>query len=387
MKINYSKQFIDKKDINLVAQSLKSELITQGSYVMKFENELKKYFKSKYCSAVSNGTAALYLSCRALGWKKGDTIITSPITFIASANSIEAVGARTELVDIDPDTNCLDLNKLETKIKKLKKKIKGIVAVDYAGQPCYWQEIKYICKKYRLKIINDNCHALGASYKGSKSYAAKYADIVCQSYHPVKNFTTGEGGSILTNDKNIYQRVNILKSHGIERDKKNFVYKKNLSDWYYEAQDISFNFRISDINCALGISQLKKLNKFVEYRKKVAMIYDKEFKNLEYILTPKKISTTSHAYHLYPIRIDFDKLKLDKKKFFNFFFKKNFKLQVHYIPIYMHPYFKKKYNYNLRDLMESYKFYKETVSIPNYYGLSKNQQYRFINLLKGYVSK
>ena len=379
--LNYTKHFVDTEDINQVNSVLKYNQLTQGNYVNVFEDRLRKKLGSKFCSVVSNGTAALFLAIKSLKLKKKSKVLTTPITFSASVSTSLMNNLEVSYIDIDKDNYTIDTLKLEKILKK--KKIDLLIAVDYAGHPCDWKKIYYLKKKYKFKVINDNCHALGSKYYGNSRYAIKYSDIITQSFHPAKAITTGEGGAVFTNQKEINDRIRELRNHGFIKSKK--IIKKGI--WNSNINDLGYNFRLPDINCVLGISQLKKLNKFVEYRKKVAMIYDKEFKNLEYILTPKKISTTSHAYHLYPIRIDFDKLKLDKKKFFNFFFKKNFKLQVHYIPIYMHPYFKKKYNYNLRDLMESYKFYKETVSIPNYYGLSKNQQYRFINLLKGYVSK
>ena len=390
MKINYSRQNIDKNDIKLVIKSLNSDLITQGNFVKKFEKDLKNYFNAKYAFAVSNGTAALYIGCKSLGWSKNDIIITTPNTFIASANAIESVGGITELVDINELDNCIDPNKLENKIINLRKKnklVRGLIAVDYAGQPCDWESIRYLANKYEFQVINDNCHSMGAKYNSSLGYASKYADLVCQSYHPVKNITTGEGGSILTNKKDISDKVNILRSHGIERNRSNFRKKKNVPNWYYEVQDLSLNFRISDINCALGISQLKKLNKFVKIRKKIASIYDDTLRNIDYIHTPKKISNTSHAYHLYPLRINFKKLKLNKIKFFNYFFKSGFKLQVHYIPIYKHPYYKDKYKFKENDFPNTNKFYDDVFSIPNYVGLKKKEQLKFIRLLKKYVQK
>ena len=272
--INYGKQYLDQKDISAVVKVLKSDWLTQGPKVQEFENSLKFFFGAKYCTAVSNGTAALHLAVKAMGWKKGDHIFTTPISFLATSNAILYAGAKPVFVDIDLNTFNIDVKKLEKKIKilkKQKKRLAGIIATDYAGQPCDWKALKLIGKKYNLRLINDNCHAIGASFYKNKKYACKYADIVTQSYHPVKNITTGEGGSILTNSKTLDGKIKLLRSHGV-------IKKKNKLPWSYEMQVLGFNYRLSDVNCALGISQLKKINKFIKKRQVIAKIYDKAFK-------------------------------------------------------------------------------------------------------------
>ena len=216
MAISYSKQHIDQYDIKSVLRVLRSNFITQGPKIVEFETALKKRFGSKYCRVVSSGTAALHLSALALGWKSKDIILTSPITFLASVNAITYVGATVDLVDINPVTYTIDVNKLEDKIKKYKKKgkkIKAIIGVDYAGHPCDWKSLRDIANKYNLQLINDNCHALGSSYFGNNKYATKYADVVTHSYHPVKHITTGEGGSILTNSNLIDDKIYVPVQH------------------------------------------------------------------------------------------------------------------------------------------------------------------------------
>ena len=376
--INYGKQYLDKKDISAVVSVLKSDWLTQGPKVKEFETSLKNFFGAKYCSVVSNGTAALHLAVKAMGWKKGDYVFTTPNSFLATSNSILYVGAKPIFIDIDPLTFNINVKKLEEKIKINKKKgrrLVGIIATDYAGQPCDWKSLKIIGRKYGLKLINDNCHAIGASFYKNKKYACKYADVVTQSYHPVKNLTTGEGGSILTNHKAIDKKVKLLRSHGV-------IKKRNKSPWSYEMQDLGFNYRLSDMSCALGLSQLKKVNKFVRKKQKIAQIYDKAFKNIKNIKIPLIKKNTQHSYHLYPLRIEFDKFKISKESFFRILRKKNINLQVHYIPIFLQPFYKKNFKFNVKDLKNSIKFYKEEISLPIYYSLKRKEINYVINQIK-----
>ena len=237
---------------------------------------------------MSNGTAALHLAGLALRWKKDDVVLTIPTTFIATANCILYNKATPKFVDIDKSSYTIDVNKLESKIKYINNKSRKVVAViatDYAGNPCDWEALKFISKKYNVKLINDNCHAMGAKLNNDHGYAVKYADIVTQSYHPVKHITTGEGGAILTNNKIIDEKVTILRSHGIVRDPKKMNIKQG--PWYYEMHDLGFNYRITDFQCALGLSQLKKLKKFIKKRREVAKIYDSEFADNKFFVIPR----------------------------------------------------------------------------------------------------
>ena len=385
--INYGKQSIDRKDISEVLKVLKSDWLTQGPQINKFELALKKNFGAKYCSVVSNGTAALHLAGLALGWKKRDVVLTSPISFLASSNCILYSGATPDFVDIDKSSYNIEINKLETKIKKLKlssKKVVAIIATDYAGNPCNWKELRHIASKYNIKLINDNCHAIGASYYNDKSYAVKYADIVTHSYHPVKNITTGEGGSILTNHRKIYDKINILRSHGTLKNSK--LKFSNEGPWYYEMHEMGFNYRITDIQCALGISQLRKVNKFIRRRKEIAKIYDKEFSGEDIFKIPKVEKNYSHAYHLYPLQIDFDK-KDQKKRLFHKLYKNKIKLQVHYIPIHLQPYYRKNFGFKKGDFPVAESFYKKEVSLPIYFSLKTKEVYKVINKIKFFLKK
>ena len=234
--------------------------------------------------------------------------------------------------------------------------------------------------KYNVKLINDNCHAIGAKLNNDPGYAARHADIVTQSYHPVKHITTGEGGAILTNNKIIDEKVTMLRSHGIVRDPK----KMSLNDgsWYYEMQDLGFNYRITDFQCALGLSQLKKLKKFLKKRREIARIYDSEFSGSRFFVTPKARDNCDHAYHLYPLQINFERLRISKKEFISKMRKKNINLQVHYIPIHLQPFYKKKFGFKKGDFPVAEKFYKNEISLPIFFSLKQKQVYNVIKFIK-----
>ena len=384
LKINYARHYIDKKDLKSVEKSLNSNFLSQGPETIKFEKALNNFFGSKYTSVVSSGTAALHLIGKALDWKKGDTIITTPLTFAATANAICYSGAIPQFVDIDSQTYNIDLNQLEDKIKKInkfRKKVKAVVAVDYAGNPCDWRSLRYLANKYKLKLINDNCHALGAKYLNDKSYAVKYADVVSQSFQSLKNITTGEGGAIITNDKKIFDKVKILRSHGIV----NYTNKKKNNHWKNKMNDLGFNYRMTDFQSTLGLSQLRKINFFIKKRAQIASYYDYHFSGIENFVIPKVNKNNTHAYHLYPLQIDFKKIKKNRDKMLEYFLNKNFRLQIHYTPIYHYNYYKKLYNYKKKSFPNTENFYSKEVSIPIFPGLKERDQLKFINLLKKYL--
>ena len=376
--INYGKQRLDNRDIENVKKVLKSDFLTQGPMVNKFEDKLKKKLKSNYCTVVSSGTAALHLLGMALGWKKNDIILTTPLSFVATSNCILYSGAKPIFIDIDESTGNICTIKLQKKIKELekkRKKIKAVIAIDYGGCPSDWPKLKSITKKKKIILINDGCHALGSAINNDINYAIKYADFVTYSFHPVKPITTGEGGAILTNNKIIDEKLKILRTHGIKKNE-----KKNI--WFYDMKFLGFNYRITDFQCALGIGQLNKIEKFNRKRKRIATIYNKSFKNLKFIETQNIPKNFNSSYHLYPLKINFKKLKLNKNIFFKKLIKLGIKLQVHYIPIYRHSFYKKILKTKFSDFPNVEKFYNNVVSLPVFYDLSEKKQNYIIKSIK-----
>lgn len=383
--IYYNKHSIDNSDINAVIRVLKSNHLTQGPINSLFEKKLSKYFGAKYCNVVSNGTVAIYLSLLALNLNKKDFILVSPLSFVAGAISSIYLERQLDFVDIDKSTYAISEIELEKKIinlKKKRKKVGCVIVTDYAGIPANWTKINKLKAKYGFKIINDNCHAIGSKYLNSNKYAVKYADVVVQSYHAIKNITTGEGGSILTNKREIYKKISLFKTHGITRS---INEKKKFGLWYYDVKTVGLNFRLSDIQCALGLSQFTKIDKFLAKRKRIANIYNKIFSNFNLIQLPKIFSDRISSYHIYPILINFDKIKITKKILFNKLEKLGYTLQVNYIPTYHFTIFKK--NFKKTDFPNTEFFYKNQVSLPCFVDLSYKDAFKFGYSLKKLLIK
>ena len=293
--------------------------------------------------------------------------MTVPNTFVATLNSIIYSKATPDLVDINPETFSIDLDLLEKKIKDYKKngkKIKSVIAVDYAGYPCDWKQLKYLSKKYSFQLVNDNCHAIGSKYNNRLDYACKFADIVTHSYHPVKNITTGEGGALLSNNVELIKKAKLLRSHGLK------YFKKNFKNKHYDLESLGFNYRLNNFQSALGISQLKKINKFVKKRREIAKIYDDHFKNYDCFKFIKEAKTNKSSYHLYPLVINFKILKKNKRFFLRNLLKSKIKLQTHYMPLHYHSYYKKNFLFSKKKFANSENFYNSEVSLPIYYDLS-----------------
>lgn len=379
MTIPYGKQNINKNDINEVIKSLKSKFITQGPLVKTFEELLKKKLNSKFATVLNNGSSALLLVAKILNWKKGDIIAVPPITFLSSVNAIEFSGAKPLFIDIGLQDYCMDPEILEQELKKDKKKrIKAAIIVDYGGQPARWSEFQKLKRKYNIKLINDNCHALGSIYNKDRGYAAKYADLVTLSFHPVKAITTGEGGAILTNNNEYNKKSKLLRSHGMIR--------KNNQHWKYEMKELGYNFRLPDINCALGISQIKRLDIFLKKRSKIANYYDKIFSNNDKFSVLTKTKNSKSSYHLYPLLLNLKIIRKTKNQIIKEFLQKNIKLQVHYIPVNTQPYYKKKYGFKKNKFKNSMKFFESCISFPIYYDLS-DKQLKYIKAISEKIFK
>ena len=305
--INYGQHTISKDDIIAVSKVLRSSFLTQGPFVKKFEHALAKKFKANFCTVVSSGSSALNMISKLLNWKKGDTILTTPISFLATSNCIELCGSETKFIDVDDKTFTIDPNRVEDHLKK-NKKIKALIGVDFAGHPCDWQNLRYLADKFNFYLINDGCHSMGSKLKNDIGYGCKFADFLTQSYHPVKTITSGEGGSILSNDKKFDDKLKILRSHSMIKNT-----KKPL--WFYEVEEPGYNYRLSDIHSSLGLSQLKKIDKFVNLRREIAKSYNFMLNDRTNIDTPIE-KNVYHSYHLYPLQINFAKLKINKKTFF-----------------------------------------------------------------------
>ena len=360
-KVFYGSHTITKDDILSVTNVLKNKKLTQGDQVLRFEDKLKLRFKSNYCTSVTNGSSALFSILKLLNLSSRDTVITTSNSFIATANCIELVGAKTQFLDINENTYNLDLNLIESFIKK--KKISAVISVDYAGHPNDWKNLRGLANKYNFYLINDCCHSIGSKINNDIGYAVKYADFVSYSFHPVKAITTGEGGAILTNKKAFKTKLDLFRNNFMEKGNSNLP-------WFYKIEKPGFNFRLSDINCALGISQLSKLNSFVIKRRRIAKLYNSLFKNDERFQIPIEKKGFYHSYHLYPLLIDFKKIKIDKKKLFLELEKRNINLQVHYIPIHSQPYYKRKYKIRKNELLNVENFYNKEISLPIFPSLS-----------------
>ncbi|OQA72125.1 MAG: UDP-4-amino-4,6-dideoxy-N-acetyl-beta-L-altrosamine transaminase [Candidatus Dependentiae bacterium ADurb.Bin246] len=366
--IPYGKQSIDEDDINSVVEVLKSDFLTTGPKIKEFEEELCRYTNAKYCVAVANGTAALHLASLVL-LNKGDKVITTPNSFVATSNSILYVEAKPIFVDIKEDGN-IDLDLCEEELKK-DSSIKAIYVVHFSGNPIEQEKLKYLKESYNIKILEDCAHSLGASFGNIKAGSCENSDCSILSFHPVKHITTGEGGAVTTNSKEIYEKLLELRAHGIKR-------LQEFAPWYYEMHSLGFNYRITDMQAALGISQLKKLDSFVKRRKEIALKYDKAFFNS--IVKPLYSFNQNSSYHLFVVKVDFSKLNISKVELFNKMREKNIGLQLHYIPINKQPYYKS-LGYGNEDTPIMNKYYDECFSLPMYSSLSNEEQEYVIKTL------
>ncbi|MCR5701994.1 MAG: UDP-4-amino-4,6-dideoxy-N-acetyl-beta-L-altrosamine transaminase [Lachnospiraceae bacterium] len=366
MYIPYGRQSIDEDDIQAVVDVLRSDYLTTGPKVAEFEKSVADYVGAKYAVAVSNGTAALHIACLAAGVGEGDEVITSPITFAASANCALYCGGKPVFADIKKDTYNIDPEDIERKITN---KTKAIVAVHYTGQPCEMNAIHEIAKKHNLIVIEDGAQVISGEYKGRK--VGTLSDMTTFSFHPVKPVTTGEGGMVTTNSEELYEKLKLYHTHGITREEKfleNNSLPVNDGAWYYEQLELGYNYRITDIQCALGISQMRKLDKFAAHRRELAALYDELLADCKNIITPYQHPDCLSSYHLYMIQVPADR----RKEIFDKLRAAGVGVNVHYIPVYKLPYYQK-HGYENVCCPNAEEFYSRAITLPLYADMTKEQ--------------
>lgn len=361
--LSYGRQYIDEEDIQAVAETLRSDYLTCGPKITELEQALCRITGAKYCVAVSNGTAALHIAAMAAGITEGDEVITTPITFAASANCALYCGARPVFADIDPDTYNIDP---ESVLKCITPRTKAVVAVDFTGQAVQLKEIRAICREHGLLLIEDAAHSIGTKYEGQP--VGSIADMTTFSFHPVKTVTAGEGGAVTTNDKALYDRLVLAHAHGITRDRSQMVHPTD-DPWYNEQVGYGFNYRMTEFQAALLLSQLKKLDRFSARRKAIVARYNDAFSKLPQLQVQKEIPESDTTRHLYILRLRSNMLTCTRREFFDALHAENIYSQVHYLPVYYHSYYEKLgYKKGLCPNAEQY--YREVMSLPLYYSLT-----------------
>lgn len=368
--IPYGKQTIEQDDIQAVVDVLQSDFLTTGPKIAEFEQTVADYVGAKYAVAISNGTSALHAACFAAGIRPGDEVITTPLTFAASANCVLYCGGTPVFADVDPKTYNIDPEDIRRKITD---RTKAIIAVHLAGQPCDMDAIHSIAREYGLIVIEDGAHALGSVYKGKK--VGSMSDMTTFSFHPVKPITTGEGGMIVTDNDDFYKKMILFRSHGITRD--DSMMTRNDGPWFYQQFDLGYNYRITDIQCALGCSQMKKLDRFLARRKEIVARYNEAFADCDNIITPYQLSDTESGWHLYIVQVK----NCDRRKVFENMREKGIGVNVHYIPVYMHPYYQE-HGYENVHCANAEEIYSHIISLPLYPGLTSEQQDYVIDTLK-----
>lgn len=375
----YGKQYLDEEDIETVIKVLKGDYLTTGPSIKEFEETVANYVGSKYAVAFSNGTAALHGACFAAGITVGDEVITTPITFAASANCIRYVGGTVVFADIDEQTYNIDHKEIE---KKITDKTKAIIPVHFTGQPVNLDAIHSIAEKHDLIVIEDAAHALGASYKGKKVGAL--SDMTMFSFHPVKHVTTGEGGIITTNNENYYQKLVQFRSHGITRDKE--LLEENHGPWYYDMQFLGYNYRMTDIQAALGVSQMKKLDKFIERRKEIVKKYNEAFAKIPEIVMPYQSPDSDSSWHLYILKLNLNNLTNNRKEIFEKLIDLNIGVNVHYIPVHTLMYYQQ-LGYKKGSLPKAEALYEEIITLPLFPKMTNEDIFDVIEAVKTVITQ
>lgn len=396
--ISYGRQHIDDSDIQAVVEVLKSKNLTQGPKVREFEEVTARTVDARFAVAVNSGTSALHIACLAAGIGPGDEVITSPNTFVASANCIVYCGAKPVFVDIDSKTYNIAPSEIE---KRINERTKAVIPVDFAGQSCDMETIQSIVckheKKYghKISIIEDAAHALGSQYKGSQVGSCRYSDMAIMSFHPVKHITTAEGGAVLTNDGELCKRLKRFRSHGITSTPEEFTDKDNAYEpptdagespvvrpWYYEQISLGYNYRMTDIQCALGASQLKKLPAFIQRRREIVQYYNEHFKGIPHVQTPYELPDCNSNFHLYVLRFDFKKIGISRSEFMMKLRQAGIQTQVHYIPIYKQPFYRERYESKSEDFPNTEAYYQQCFSIPLFPSMTDNDVEKVTNEIK-----
>lgn len=384
--IPYGRQSINEADIQAVVDVLKSDWLTQGPAVERFETAVADYCKVSYAVAVNSATSALHIACLAAGLGPGDILWTSPNTFVASANCALYCGASVDFVDIDPRTYNMSVERLEEKLMlaaRSGKLPKVVIPVHFAGQSCEMEAIASLAQRYGFRVIEDASHAIGGRYKGEPVGNCRYSDMTVFSFHPVKIITTGEGGMVLANNPKLHDRLVRLRSHGITRDP-SLMTEASHGPWYYQQIELGYNYRMTDIQAALGLSQLQKLERFVQKRGQLACNYTIAFSDYRIIL-PWQHPDTSSSWHLYMVRLELDKIQKNQRQVFEELQQTGIQVNLHYIPVHLQPYHAKA-GFSPGDFPEAEQYYREAMTIPLYPGLSDEQQAHVITTLQKLIT-
>ena len=371
--IPYGRQFIDEDDINAVVEVLRSDWLTTGPKIEAFEKALAGFVEAKCAVAVSSGTAALHCAMYSLGIGPGDEVIVPPITFAATANCVVFQGGTPVFADVDPETLLLDPAQAESRISP---RTKAIIAVDYAGQPCDYDRLREIADRHGLYLVADGCHALGAEYRGRR--VGSIADITAFSFHPVKHISTGEGGMVTTDRSDLAERARLFRNHGISTD---FREREEKGSWFYEMVDLGYNYRITDFQCALGISQLQKLPFFLQQRREIARNYDEALRNVSGIIPLGRRDDILHAYHLYVIRIDANSGRKDRSRVFQELRSREIGVNVHYVPVHLHPFYQKHFGTSSGNCPVAEEAYGQILSLPIWPGMTDDHVEKIIGII------
>lgn len=371
----YGKQWLDRKEIDEVIDTLKSDWITTGPKMQLFENNFKKYIGSKYAIAVNSGTAALHISTSSIDINPGDEVITTPLTFVASANCIVYRGGTPIFADIKKDTYNIDPQEIK---KKISSKTKAIIPVHFAGQPCDMDEIGEIAEENDLYIIEDAAHAIDAEYRGKK--IGNISDLTIFSFHPVKNITTAEGGMVTTNNDDLNEKLLMYRTHGISINAEKRFGKSG--DYYYDMQVLGFRYNMSELHASLGIHQLEKLESFQKRRRQIVNIYNRELQNIEEISIPYVKENVKHSWHLYVIQLKLEKLRVDRDHIFKALREENIGVNVHYIPVHYHSFYREKFGLKIGILPNVESLFPRLLTIPLFHGMSESDAYDVVNALE-----